>query len=117
MSNLVDNAIKYTPPGGKVVVSARPAGRQVEVSVADTGPGVSSEEQERIFERFYQEDKSRRGGSGRGVGLGLAIAREIITAHGGTIHLISSPGQGSNFIITIPVAATEEPAPAIRGYH
>ncbi len=107
-TNLVDNAIKYTPAGGQVVLSARLAGDQVEVSVADNGPGLSAEDQARIFERFFQADRSRRGGSGRGVGLGLAIARQIVTAHGGTIQVISSPGQGSTFVVKISTTRPDD---------
>jgi len=85
-SNLVDNALKYSPPAGLVIVSARPVDGWIEVSVTDSGPGIPGDELERIFERFYQTDKARSGGSRRGVGLGLAIAREIIQAHGGTLR-------------------------------
>ncbi|MCL4561769.1 MAG: HAMP domain-containing histidine kinase [Chloroflexi bacterium] len=102
-TNLVDNALKFTPPGGTVTLSGRQVPGSVEISIADTGPGVPAEDQTRIFERFFQTDKSRRGGTGRGVGLGLAIAQEIIRAHGGAIRLESQPGQGSNFVVKLPV--------------
>ncbi|MDI6695036.1 MAG: HAMP domain-containing sensor histidine kinase [Anaerolineales bacterium] len=85
-SNLLDNALKFTPPGGQVQVSLRSQESWAEIDVADSGPGIAPQELERIFERFYQTDKSRRGGNRRGVGLGLAIAREIVQAHGGTIR-------------------------------
>jgi two-component system sensor histidine kinase ResE len=85
-SNLIDNALKYTPPGGLVTVSVRAVDGWLETQVADTGVGIPADELERIFERFYQTDKARSGGSSRGIGLGLAIAREIVLAHGGTIH-------------------------------
>jgi two-component system OmpR family sensor kinase len=101
-SNLVDNALKYTPAGGQVSLTARPVDGWVEVWVSDTGSGLPSEELERVFERFYQTDKSRSGTGRRGVGLGLAIAREIVQAHGGTIsaynraqaEIIASPDPG-----------------------
>ncbi|HEY3344429.1 MAG TPA: HAMP domain-containing sensor histidine kinase [Anaerolineaceae bacterium] len=107
-TNLVDNAIKYSGAGGRVLLSARSDGAGVRVSVADTGPGLSPADQARIFERFYQADKSRRGGSGRGVGLGLAIAREIVQAHGGTIQVDSAPGKGSTFCVRLPLARLDE---------
>jgi two-component system OmpR family sensor kinase len=101
-SNLVDNAIKFTP-NGRVIVSARQDGRQVEIRVSDTGIGIAAEDQKRIFERFYQTDKSRRGGTGRGVGLGLAIARQVVQAEGGTISVTSAVGKGSEFVVRLPI--------------
>ncbi len=102
-SNLVDNAIKFTPAGGTVTLSGRQDDHFVEVSVSDTGIGIAPENQERIFERFFQTDKSRRGGAGRGVGLGLAIAHEIIQAQGGNITVHSQPGKGSQFVVKLPL--------------
>jgi signal transduction histidine kinase len=102
-NNLVDNAIKFTPAGGTVRLSGRLTGSFVEVSVADTGIGIAPENQERIFERFYQADKSRRGGAGRGVGLGLAIARQIVQAQGGTLTVHSQSGKGSQFMVKLPL--------------
>jgi signal transduction histidine kinase len=116
-SNLVDNALKYTPPGGLVTVSARPVDGWIEVEIADSGSGIPPDELERVFERFYQTDKARSGANRRGVGLGLAIAREIVQAHGGKIHAynrspINSPApggdstlatsHGSVFVVTLP---------------
>ncbi|HPH95350.1 MAG TPA: HAMP domain-containing sensor histidine kinase [Anaerolineaceae bacterium] len=103
LNNLADNAIRHTPAGGNVRLSAAAAAGSVRLVVADTGSGIPLEDQPRIFERFYQVDKSRRGGSGRGSGLGLAIARQIVLAHGGTIKLTSIPGSGSEFVIDLPV--------------
>lgn len=107
-TNLVDNAIKYTPSGGKVQLKASQVDGQVEISVSDTGSGIPPDELSHIFERFYQTDKSRRGGSGHGVGLGLAIAREIVLAHHGTITARSDPGQGSTFTVLLPVAHPDD---------
>lgn len=108
-TNLVDNAIKFTPPGGVVTVSGHLEDENVSVKVEDGGPGISPAERERIFERFYQTDKSRRGDRERGAGLGLAIAREIIQTHGGSIFIdesrgTNSPAQGSVFVVKLPLA-------------
>jgi signal transduction histidine kinase len=113
-TNLLDNAIKYTGAGGVVRLTADRRADFVEVSVADNGPGLSPEDQARIFERFYQADKSRRGGAGRGVGLGLAIAREIVAAHGGTIQVVSALGKGSTFIVRLPIARPDLVTPVKR---
>ena len=108
-TNLVDNAIKFTPPGGTVTLSSQVTDDCVYLSVEDGGPGIPAGERERIFERFYQTDKSRRGDRTRGVGLGLAIAREIIQAHGGAISIgepaaSKSSAYGSVFVVKIPLA-------------
>lgn len=106
-TNLVDNAIKFTPPGGSVTLADQRVEESVQVTVADSGPGIAPEDQTRIFERFYQVDKSRRGGAGHGTGLGLAIARQIVIAHGGKIWVESQPGQGSRFVVKIPLARAD----------
>ena len=101
ITNLVHNAIKFTPPGGHVVVSARRVGEDLVLSVRDTGIGIPAEELPRIFERFYKVDRARAGG---GTGLGLAIAKHIVQAHGGRIWAESVEGKGSTFSFTLPVA-------------
>jgi two-component system sensor histidine kinase ResE len=106
-TNLIDNAVKHTPPGGVVSVETNLKGEQVEISVTDSGEGIPPEEAARIFERFYQLDKSRVRASGKGVGLGLAIANEIIIAHGGEISIHNATGQGSIFMVKIPVVQSE----------
>ena len=98
-SNLLDNAIKYTPPGGKVTISVSEKDALVLVSVQDTGCGISPGDLPRIFERFYRCDQSR---SKPGIGLGLSLARAIARAHGGDITAASIPGQGSTFTVTLP---------------
>lgn len=103
--NLLDNAIKHTPPGGQVTLSARPAGQGISVTVADTGEGIPPGDLPRIFERFYQVDKSRR----QGAGLGLAIVHQIIEAHGGTIRAASDLGRGSQFTVWLPLPSPEMP--------
>jgi len=98
--NLLHNAIKFTPPGGRVTVSAKAAG-EVIVSVSDTGVGIAAEDLPRIFERFYKADRARSGG---GTGLGLAIAEHIVQAHGGRIWAESVEGAGSCFYFSLRVA-------------
>ncbi len=105
--NLVDNAIKYSNPGSEVVVTAYSIDREICFSVRDTGPGIPKEEQSRIFERFYRVDKTRSRSLG-GTGLGLAIVKHIALAHGGTVSLESTPGEGSTFILRIPNASSPE---------
>lgn len=96
--NLVHNAIKFTPGGGKITILATYEEGNLKVTVADTGIGISRDDMPRIFERFYTADKSRSGGRG----LGLAVARHIILAHGGKIWCESEPGRGSRFYFTLP---------------
>ncbi|SFG77175.1 HAMP domain-containing protein [Desulfotomaculum arcticum] len=99
--NLIDNALRVTPPGGQIKVTLTELKDAVQVSVADTGPGILPEEQPLIWERFYKVDKSRAR-TGGGTGLGLAIAKNIIETHGGTVDVSSKPGQGSTFYFIIP---------------
>jgi len=103
-TNLVDNAIKFTPRGGKVWIEAAQDQDEVRVIVRDTGRGLSSEEISRVFDRFYQVDSSRSGGEKHGAGLGLAIARELAEAHGGRINVRSTPGRGAEFVVHLPLA-------------
>ncbi len=99
--NLLHNAVKFTPEGGSVAVSAAAQGQAVRFSVADSGTGIESDDLPRIFERFYKADRAR---STSGTGLGLAIARHLVEAHGGKIWAESEPGKGSTFTFTIPFA-------------
>ena len=99
--NLLDNAIKHTPAGGRVTVGWRVNGRQVELWVRDTGVGIAGEHLAHIFDRFYRVDKARSRAEG-GVGLGLSICRWIAEAHGGHISVRSAPGQGSTFTAGLP---------------
>lgn len=99
LSNLLDNALKFSPPGGIVTLTAQDLGDDLEMTVADMGPGIPASEAQRIFERFYQIDKSRR--SGRGTGLGLSIAHQIVTAHQGTIK-VEPANKGAVFVIRVP---------------
>lgn len=103
LSNLVQNALRHTPRGGEVRLRAGlvDGGRAVEVEVRDTGEGIAPEEQARVFEPFYRGERSRVR-EGGGAGLGLAIARGIVEAHGGRLTLESAPGRGSAFRFTLP---------------
>lgn len=103
LDNLLDNALKFTPSGGQIVIRTRKRGGELEIQVQDTGTGIAPEALPRIFERFYQADPSRQGGQARGAGLGLSIAREIVAAHGGTISVRSALGQGSTFLVVLPL--------------
>jgi two-component system phosphate regulon sensor histidine kinase PhoR len=102
MMNLLHNAVKFTPAGGSITVSAQALEKEVQFCISDTGVGISAEDLPRIFERFYKADRSRSGG---GTGLGLSIARHIIEAHGGRIWAESKEGQGSIFFFTLPIAS------------
>jgi signal transduction histidine kinase len=103
--NLVDNAVRYTPSGGAVTVSAHRHNGSVEIEVQDTGVGIPAEHLPRLFERFYRVDTSRSRDDDGGTGIGLAIARSVVEAHGGQIHAQSEPGRGSTFTFELPVAA------------
>lgn len=100
--NLVSNAIKFSPPGGSVDVRVERTADAVTVSVADTGSGIDPEDIPRVFERFYKADRSRHGG---GTGLGLALVKHTVEAHGGTVTVRSDRGRGSTFTFTIPSAS------------
>ena len=102
-TNLADNALAYTPPGGIVRLATRAENGWVEGIVTDTGPGIPAEELPRVFERFYRLEKSRvRSEGGRGSGLGLAIVNELVAAHGGQVRVVSEVGQGSAFVVRLP---------------
>ena len=106
LSNLLDNAIKYTPSGGFVIVSVAEIDAQVVISIKDTGIGISPKDLPHIFERFYRCDQSR---SQTGIGLGLSLARAIARAHDGDITATSTPDQGSTFTITLPKSLPSHP--------
>jgi len=103
--NLLSNAIKFTPEGGEVRVTVHPKENSVVLIVADTGIGIPLDEQRKIFDSFYQMD-STLSKNAQGTGLGLAMVRQIVELHGGTVSVTSEPGQGSSFIVTLPQAPT-----------
>ena len=100
IDNLVANALRHTPDGGRITLSARRAGDEVLLSVADTGEGIAPEHLPHVFDRFYKVDPSRPGGAA-GSGLGLSIVKAIVERHGGTVRVASAPGR-TEFTITLP---------------
>jgi signal transduction histidine kinase len=111
ISNLVDNAVQHSPDGGTVSVGLRHESGRFRITVTDQGPGVPDAQRERVFDRFFRIDKSRSRAQRQsgGAGLGLAIARWIAEAHGGTLTLQSSGAQGSCFEISLPRSASPSP--------
>jgi two-component system CheB/CheR fusion protein len=107
--NLVNNAITHAPGSRYIDVELRRLDGQAELRVHDEGPGIPAADLPHLFSRFYQVSR-KHGGSERGLGLGLYIAREIVAAHGGEIRVTSVDGEGSTFIVTLPV---EQPAAAL----
>lgn len=101
LSNLVSNALRHTPRGGRIALSAAPAGEAVRFEVADTGEGIPHDDLERIFDRYFRVPGRRAGG----VGLGLYLVRELVQAHGGEVGVESTPGEGSRFWFTLPLAS------------
>jgi two-component system phosphate regulon sensor histidine kinase PhoR len=100
IANLVHNAIKFTPVEGRITITSRALEGSVAVDIADTGIGIAEEELPRVFERFYKGDKAR---AGEGTGMGLAIAKHIVEAHGGSIWARSEEGKGSTFSFSLPL--------------
>ena len=100
--------MKFTPGGGKVRVGAAPRDRFAEISVSDTGIGISEDEQQAVFDKFYQVRSATKGG---GTGLGLAITKRLVEQHGGRIWLKSEPNKGSCFTFTIPLEQSYEENP------
>jgi len=101
LGNLLSNAIKYTPEGGRVEVAAGKTAQGLWIQVSDTGVGIQPKEQERVFEAFYRSEAQQR--FPQGLGVGLTLARDLVRAHGGEIELVSTPGEGSQFTIRLPL--------------
>ena len=110
LTNLLSNAIKFTPQGGRIYVAVRRLGPDIALSVADTGPGIAVEDQQRVFEEFQQVGEL--GARAEGTGLGLALTRRLIQAHGGRIELQSTPGHGAKFTVYLPAG---HPGPTADG--
>jgi signal transduction histidine kinase len=109
LTNYLTNALKYSEPGRPVAVTARRLGTQTRVEVRDQGPGLTPEQRERLFERFYRvPDIEVMSGSGVGLGLGLYISKTIVEQHGGVVGVESAPGQGSVFWFTLPLLSDAE---------
>jgi signal transduction histidine kinase len=105
LTNLMGNAVQYTPEGGRVTVSAEHVGEEIRISVVDTGVGIPAEHLQHLFSRFYRVDKSRSRQTGGGSGIGLTITKYLVEAHGGTIRADSAgEGQGSSFTFTLNIA-------------
>jgi two-component system sensor histidine kinase BaeS len=102
LSVLLENAVRFTPPGGSIIVSGRLQDRWVEASVRDTGPGISPEHLPRLFDRFYRAETSRTRGKGAGTGLGLAIARDLARAQDGDLVAESAKDGGATFRLRLP---------------
>jgi len=102
LANLVDNAIKYSGERRRLDVTARRDGDEMRIAVSDEGFGIPAQEQERIFEKFYRAGQSETQGR-RGSGVGLALVKHIMTAHGGTVTVESRPGEGSTFTLQLPL--------------
>ena len=107
MMNIVSNAIKYTPDGGRIVISAGISGERVWMEVDDNGIGIPAADRERIFERFYRVDKARSRQSG-GTGLGLSIAKEIMHQHEGRLYLVDKEGPGLTIRMEMPIQGPGE---------
>ncbi|MCI0672484.1 MAG: ATP-binding protein [Myxococcaceae bacterium] len=104
LSNLLGNALKFTPPGGRITLKGARVGEDVRFSVSDSGPGIPEEQREHVFDRFWQAKETAHAGAG----LGLAIAKGLVEAHGGRIWVESTPGEGSTFFFTLPIASPEQ---------
>jgi signal transduction histidine kinase len=99
LANLLDNAIKYTPPGGQVTITAAQNHQHVNIMVVDTGMGIPPEDLPKIWDRLYRGDQSR---SQRGLGLGLSLVKAIVQAHHGEVAVSSHPSRGTRFLLTLP---------------
>ena len=106
ITNIVSNAVKYTPDGGKIDMAVGTSGRNVFVRVTDNGIGIPEKDLPRLFDRFYRVDKARSRESG-GTGLGLSIAQEILNQHKGSIEISSEYGKGTSVLITMPAAEAQ----------
>ena len=100
--NIIENAIKYTPDGGKITVRLRRMGRDAVLDISDTGVGIPEEDLAHVFDRFYRVDKARSRDTG-GTGLGLSIVQQIVRLHAGSVTVQSKRGEGTTFTVQLPV--------------
>jgi two-component system sensor histidine kinase SenX3 len=114
VGNLIENAVKYSEPGTSVQVRARRVEDWIEISVADQGVGIPQRDLDRVFERFYRVDRARSRTTG-GTGLGLAIVRHVASNHGGDVSVTSVEGEGSTFVLRLPISADDTSAPQSIG--
>jgi signal transduction histidine kinase len=110
LGNLIGNALKFTDRGGSIHLCSRLVGTEIVFEVSDTGPGIPAEDLPHLFEQFWQQRKGDR----RGIGLGLVIAKAIVEAHGGRIHVESTLGRGSTFVFTLPAESSDQSATRLR---
>ena len=113
VSNLLSNAIQFSPAGAHVGIGMELSKRHMTVTITDQGPGIAPEHLPRIFERFYRVDSSRSRDGG-GTGLGLSITRHTLRAHGGDVDVWSQPGLGSSFTVTIPIVSSADPEKKVK---
>ncbi|MDV6011848.1 HAMP domain-containing sensor histidine kinase [Haloechinothrix sp. LS1_15] len=111
VGNIVNNAVAYTPAGGRITVTLAGRDRTAALVVTDTGPGIAEDERAHVFRRFFRGASSGQAGSG----IGLAVAAELVAAHGGDISVDSEPGWGSRFVVRLPVDGPEGSVPAFIG--
>jgi two-component system sensor histidine kinase SenX3 len=114
VGNLIENAVKYSEPGTSVQVRARRVDDWVEISVTDQGVGIPQRDLDRVFERFYRVDRARSRSTG-GTGLGLAIVRHVASNHGGDVSVTSVEGEGSTFVLRLPISVDDLSAPNPTG--
>jgi signal transduction histidine kinase len=107
--NLIENAAKYSDAGAPIDVFARAVPAGVDIGVRDRGPGIAPEERHRIFQKFVRGERAKASGA-RGVGIGLALVKTVVTAHGGSIAVESEPGAGCTFTVTLPAIAAPDAA-------
>jgi two-component system sensor histidine kinase SenX3 len=114
VGNLIENAVKYSEPGSSVQVRARRVDDWIEISVADQGVGIPQRDLDRVFERFYRVDRARSRTTG-GTGLGLAIVRHVASNHGGDVSVTSVEGEGSTFVLRLPISVDDTSLPQSTG--
>jgi signal transduction histidine kinase len=111
LENVLDNALRYTPEGGRIDIRLEPLGEWLRIEVCDTGPGIAANEVPLVFDRFHRVQESGDGSESRGAGLGLAIAKRAVELHGGNIHCESTVGEGTTFRFELPA---DTPMPNAR---